>query len=194
MIKLDNIVFKAVGFWNDRIFNPAWIANNLISENINEGFKLEVLFNFEKKDVGYKIGNLTIFPRSYEFIIEITDNDLIEKDIQFASKLLSKIFNILPHTPIQGIGFNVNYLLVKSDIGINLALNCLQKQKDYDVYQIKLKKSTTDYIKNIIISIENEQCKLNVNYHFENVLKFDKMNFNELLKDSKLDISEAANG
>ncbi len=187
-IKLNQINIKVPGNWNRRIFSPAWISKNFtVPEGIRE---INLLFNPDDIEIGYKIMGVQIFPKENELALVIGNSDEINNDnILLCFKLFIKILDILPQTPIKAIGFNVDYLLpvnAKSNLG-----DWIKKQKqDYEklaMNGLTLKQDTEKYTLNLKIEIIADTFKVDFNYHFKNYVDIDQSPdfFIKLIEDTK---------
>ena len=69
----SELLFKAIGNWNPRIFNPNWITNNLLGKKIDEKVNIGLLFNLAEQDYGYEISGIKLFPRLNELSVVINN-------------------------------------------------------------------------------------------------------------------------
>lgn len=181
----DNLLIKAVGNWNPRIFTPQWISNNLTKGE--HPLKIAFLFNPAKGDAGYEIDGIMLFPTVNDLQIAIQNKGKItEENIILITKFIIKILELLPHTPITAIGFNVNYLLdTKQESKI---INWLKSQnsifEDLTLKQITISNKFDNFTKNIIIAPDNEGVTISFNYHYDKWDIFEPNHYLELIEDS----------
>ena len=103
-----------------------------------------------------------------------------EKSIKYIENFMSKLYNLLPHTPIIALGNNFNYELEtkedylekfisnKSDITKFYKKFGAEFIGDYEVMKsLKFPKHDTDLILNIKFISKNNKRYLNFNYHYQ---------------------------
>lgn len=156
-----NIV--CVGSWNTKIFTPEWLAGNIFQiENI------EGLLNNQEMDFAFRDKNrdITIFPKSTS--LEITLAKFEESKLTDLVLILNRILSLLPHTPIKGIGFNLNYEIGEKPVPAWISTLSKKSQiipNGIQISNFSLRKNYENYILNINI---NEITKvINFNFHYE---------------------------
>lgn len=183
---LFSLNIKAVGSWNPRIIQPEWLVR-LISPEKQLNERVEVLFNVTTRDLGYVIKNVTIFPRSFELEILIQEKDINLETQEFAVEIFSKIIKSLSHTPIKGIGFNVNYEFgydEKNEITSWLNKNRIDS-KNAKIEQYRFAENKKDYKLNIIIELL-EKIRVNFNFHYKiNIRDFSLDLFSKLISETE---------
>jgi hypothetical protein len=179
------LTIKIVGSWNTSIFKPEWI-NNFLFDNKDLNKKIGILIDFDENEIGYELDNLKLLPKSNELAIVIEKDKISEKSIYLATEVFIRILSLLPHTPIKGIGFNVDYLISQnSDLEILKWINnCKCDFLDMNLSRIYFSKTTAEYLLNLIFLKENDNLKINFNYHYPNLRKFDSKIFKYLINDS----------
>ena len=105
------------GQWNPAIFDPSWIAKNLLG--LASGTEMSVT----QVLVGNKITNYygSIGISVSELRVELFLNEFNEENQARLEKLLLDIAATLPHTPVQAMGVNFHFL--ESDVGADLVDN-----------------------------------------------------------------------
>ena len=179
----DNLLIRAIGNWNPKIFKPQWIKKNLLGEG-----ELNFLVNPDVLELGWDVQGIKIFPKPNELMMILEGEKQITSDniLRFAS-LFIKTVSLLPHTPIEAIGFNITYT-VKPDKKTKVTEWLLKHQvqfEDLSLTQIQVSKKCEKYILNIIVTKEGENHKVNFNYHFDNSIETEANYFLELYKDSE---------
>lgn len=99
---LDSWNIHIVGQWNPRIFSPHWVNEYLISSErtIVEGA-------FPSLHHKLTFNNTIIIPTGNRLIIGT--NSFEENALNDLTSVAHKSVDILPHTPIQGLGFNIAF-------------------------------------------------------------------------------------
>ena len=106
---IDNISIKVLGKWNTKLFQPEWIINNLFEDRK----QIIVLFNFEEREIGFKVDDIVFFPKDDKMIIQIEPDEdtkeFKEDSMIIGTKLMLKILKLLPHTPIESLDFDISF-------------------------------------------------------------------------------------
>lgn len=187
------ISIKAIGAWNPQIFNPSWLERFILSDIESETKLSGVNVNIDERSFLFDINKvvLSVFINLLELKCE---KDYINDErIKLLSKLFLKITSLLPHTPIQAVGYNFNYKLPIGSINLENPVfdkfcEIIHKKEEYDlnVKQLRLTKEFKNNILNVTLEMEQNLMKVNFNYHF---VKFDLFTedliFN-LIEDTKL--------
>lgn len=169
-IKPDSLLIRAVGNWNPKIFTPIWIKKNLTEPESIE--TLDFLFDPQEIEIGYDIQGIKIFPKPSELAITIEGKDDINSDkIMLCNKILIKILQLLPQTPIKAIGFNINYAIgVEQNTKItDWYKKQTQNYEDLSLNQVIVNRDFGKYILNIVVNSEADKYKINFNYHFTSI-------------------------
>jgi hypothetical protein len=182
--------FNLVGRWNTKIFNPAWILNNLLEESDGQDLKGEV--NAENLDITYNFGVIHLVPQDNSLKINIKKFD--KESLARGARALNCIINLLPHTPISGIGYNVMFQVEgeRSLSYINF-LTSLPIYKDgaFRISRLDVSQIRDGYALNVVSElIENAAFSVSFNFHFSKIQKrFDEELFYELYLEAKEFIS-----
>ncbi len=186
-MKINSANFIVLGNWNKKNFTPDWVKNNLF-DNPND-IDFEGIVNFEDFDLGYSCNDLIIMPR--ENSLEISLKQFSVENITAATKLLIKIFNLLPHTPLKAIGFNLKFFAKNNEDNelINLSNKLFSSSLTLPLTQIKFTENKDTYLLNIIIDNFNEDLIINYNFHYNQILNLTENSFvehfNETIKYSQ---------
>jgi len=186
-MKINSANFIVLGNWNKKNFTPDWVKNNLF-DNPND-IDFEGIVNFEDFDLGYSCNDLIIMPR--ENSLEISLKQFSVENITAATKLLIKIFNLLPHTPLKAIGFNLKFFFFffEDNELINLSNKLFSSSLTLPLTQIKFTENKDTYLLNIIIDNFNEDLIINYNFHYNQILNLTENSFvehfNETIKYSQ---------
>lgn len=105
---LDSWNIHIVGQWNPRIFSPRWVNENLISG------QTKVEGAFPSLHHRLTVSNTIIIPTGNRLIVGTDSYE--ESALNDLTSVSQKAVEILPHTPIQGLGFNVAFYENESDL------------------------------------------------------------------------------
>lgn len=180
-MNINYINIVVLGNWNKRIFTPNWISNFIADAET----QFEGIIEPKEMSMGYKIGNIIILPMDNLLEIKV-GNDI--KDGEKAIVILNKILKELPHTPIKGIGFNINYTIGDT---CNI-YNHFQKQSiisvdDLTISCIKLTKKYENHILNLEICMNNtsEPGYIMFNFHYNKADIFNTNLFEDFFNESQ---------
>ena len=159
-----------IGSWNPRIFTPLWIKKNLFG--LNDGDEIQGLVDFENLSFAFQYEGITVIPKSNS--IEISFDNLDEKKTVIVSGIVSKIFELLPQTPIKALGVNFRYKLDKSIDNplVKVLRDVNLGYQDFVLNQTRQSVNRGNYQINIISDIENQEVLVNVNFHYHSIIAF----------------------
>jgi hypothetical protein len=110
-LTLAELNIVCLGKWNKRIFTPPWVSANLFG---NSEQQIAGVVNPVEVEITYSRGALSLTAKDNALEIKVatqpTDKDFVAK-LESASKLLNRALELLPQTPITGVGFNVRYIV-----------------------------------------------------------------------------------
>lgn len=154
---IDNISIKVLGKWNTKLFQPEWIINNLFEDRK----QIIVLFNFEEREIGFKVDDIVFFPKDDKMIIQIEPDEdtkeFKEDSMIIGTKLMLKILKLLPHTPIESLDFDIS-LLDKDDKFSKFITDSSGKLiNDFIIDKYRLNKKSDDYNLDILVSKEKDE-------------------------------------
>ncbi len=138
-----------LGSWNKKLFTPQWISQNLY-DSPHSNKLIEGTINPVELEFTFRLNNVSLIPK--EKSIELLVHENSEDAINYANKLFVKIITLLPHTPIVGLGFNIQYAI---DDSTNLPLwNYLLKLnhrfEDFMTEQVRVSRPFGHYSLRII--------------------------------------------
>lgn len=180
MGELVFINIRIPGNWNNKIFTANWVAANLF--NLPPGRSIEALITPEM-NIGYKEQGVIIFP--YDHLIEIQIEKLKEeKSFGVAINILNKLYDLLPHTPIKGVGINFTYIIENELIFINKYLEFIESiPGDFVNRQIIVGKDTSDRKLNVLIDFIDNKNRVQFNFHYDNFKKHPQNIISEFSKE-----------
>lgn len=158
------------GHWNKYILNPSWVGKNLFLED-----EVRVEFPVNNPDLPprYVSSNKIIFvPANHRvsfMIQDPSDNDLLKN----VSSMVTKLAELLPHTPIFGLGINNGFehpsnafdsveIFQFKDSDDFIDFGCTPKNTE-----IKRQFEYNGKIINLSISNNNEIICFDFNYHYD---------------------------
>jgi hypothetical protein len=184
MIEPKSITILCVGNWNKKIFTPNWVSSNIF--HLPPDAPYEGTVNPNEYEFGYKHNNLTLIPKDTAVEIKLEKFDKETNDL--ASKVLIEIIELLPHTPLKGVGVNISYEVAdNSNIHIVENINKIKcSLNGFLTAQLRFLKEYQDSVLNLIVENGSEN-KLNIifNYHFSNSDTIQQEIVNDKLQDSQ---------
>ena len=162
-----NIV--TVGSWNPAIFSPEWAKQHLADDKDKEvvlAIPMQLIM-----PPRLTVDDVNIYPSTQAMVLDCPE--FSENAIEAASRKLSRIAELLPHTPVTAIGINFRYsgavednlalaeLFAFSDAG-NINAEEYRLNKSIISRTYNLKDST---LLNISIEIIAEQVRFEFNFH-----------------------------
>lgn len=138
-----------LGNWNKKLFTPQWISQNLLDSSFSNK-SLEGTINPVELEFTFRLGNVSLIPK--EKSIELLVHENSDEVINQANKLFAKIITLLPHTPMIGLGFNIQYSITDtSNIPLwNYLLKFNHRFDDFMTEQIRVSKPYKGYDLRII--------------------------------------------
>jgi hypothetical protein len=155
------------GAWNVRIFSPEWVSEHLL-----DGEKVDVEINLSSglHQLRFSFNNIVFIPLNNKIIFGLKNynNETLDKSENLAIKLL----DILPQTPVNGLGINFGFkedspetnilsLFDINDISALSEYGCLLQKTE-----INRKFIFNDNIINLKHSFENGIAEIHLNYHY----------------------------
>jgi hypothetical protein len=189
------INFVSIGKWNKFLFTGNWVSSNIFGQKPGEQFN--ALINPEDYEFVYEHKGILVTPKDSLVEIKIEKPEILsikaedlEKKIKMLNSMATKLFFLLPHTPIRASGFNVKYHIDKNDIGSKFIQNLKEKIKLVGLEQLEnltLKKVKEGYVLNTILNkINNDGAfDLTLNFHYTNKANITNTTFNEHFKTAK---------
>jgi hypothetical protein len=171
-----------VGNWNPRIFTPSWIRTQLL--DLDSKTQIGGLINFEDFSFGFQYKEITFLPRFNS--LEVRINTMERKELEFASKIVIKIFDLLPHTPIKAMGVNFQYgFSANEKIGLLKSLNGIDLNfHEFIIDQVRHTLQKNSYKINIISDIA-KKVVTTFNFHYDSIKNLDPNFINKHLDEAK---------
>ena len=174
-IDLRKPTLVLTGAWNPAIFQLGWIAKFLFEipeeKQIRANSVLTGTGPTDAKEIVY-IDNIGLSVSSGR--VEIYVNSLSEDDFGQAEQLVSRIVDVLPHTPVNALGVNFNFsepepsddlqdkLTTKDDIHKKFKILGQELRVSLDIFE-----GCTLNLNRVMLNVE---AVLDFNYHFENIV------------------------
>ena len=97
------------GAWNPAILSPNWVAKEILGLPFDNGFQVGMQFpiNDPSQPIGFQFHDIAYQPALNVLIFFFKPE--IDGQIQKTIDAAAKILELLPHTPISGVGFNSAY-------------------------------------------------------------------------------------
>lgn len=161
-----------LGAWNPSIFSPEWIEKYLIGEE--EAVDIQIAFPLDDATAPRKISfkDISLFPgrRKMDLIPDVPSKD----NLEYCASVLTKLFDLLPHTPVSGFGINFGFLennlsqqlsdLFDLSDEISLIANYIPKSSSI---ARKIVKEHENYSINLTFSEANGNISVKINFHFD---------------------------
>ena len=109
---LEEATYVLVGAWNTAILNPKWIASEILKLPQGTSIPMELAVG-PAMSVRAKIADLYFIPSSDKLIINPSKED--EELFKLADTAINTLYNTLPYTPIEAIGYNFLYELEENE-------------------------------------------------------------------------------
>jgi len=173
-IERTNIVI--VGRWNRFILNPDWVSRTLFDSD-----KIQVEFSFD----------LLLPPRYVYDSIRLTTLDdrvivtpLSSSDecMKITEAIALKLINLLPHTPVSGLGYNYGFTYDDHHINEIVCFNdVFDRVLESSLYRAVVKRNYQfeDYTLNVEHTQMENGLNIDFNYHYS--YAFFKDGYNKLL-------------
>jgi hypothetical protein len=173
-IERTNIVI--VGKWNRFILNPDWVSRTLFDSD-----KIQVEFSFD----------LLLPPRYVYDSIRLTTLDdrvivtpLSNSDecMKITEAIALKLINLLPHTPVSGLGYNYGFTYDDHHINEIVCFNdVFDRVLESSLYRAVVKRNYQfeDYTLNVEHTQMENGLNIDFNYHYS--YAFFKDGYNKLL-------------
>lgn len=159
-----------VGSWNRRIFTPEWVKA-LFGIPPNEN--LEGLVNFDEMAFAFKYKGIVLMPKANQ--LELKFETYTEEAALFCSKLIVRILELLPQTPLRALGVNISYLFASkllTDVPILRKLSAMKCEPldGFKLYEIRQTKDYSDCKLNLICDYRSpDTMNVNFNFHYSPV-------------------------
>ncbi len=185
MYKPNVISILCPGNWNKKLFNGQWVANNIFNLE-----KDEQLSGFITPDmnIGFVYKGLILIINENHLNIKV---DKIDNDNNvYAIKVLNTILDLLPHTPISGIGINIHFECKNKIEYFKLLKANIKDLNNFKPNQIILSKKEEQFEVNVIFDLKSEKLKPQFNFHHKSLKKFKESKINELVEYAQKTINE----
>lgn len=100
-----NIVVN--GTWNVAIFSPYWIGALFKELFGTENIDIQFLFGPEGPRCLYFAEAISVAPASQKLVVGLTDSQ--DHTLRNGERIVQRILDTLPHTPVTGLGINFGY-------------------------------------------------------------------------------------
>jgi hypothetical protein len=170
----------AIGGWNKKIFSPAWVQSFLFKDSFPP-VEVVGVYDMEEQEIAFSYGGILMLPKNNSLELRLQDETVNSLKMGEATNILNKILELLPHTPIKGIGFNVKYKIpVKSNSSLinHCNTNFAGGFGEFKISQIKQTIDKGNYKINMFVSLlDSDYYELNFNFHYNSIPKFSESCF-----------------
>lgn len=133
---------------------------------LQESDKIEGSFNSEEMDICYRVKGVSIYPK--ENCLEISALEDAEETRKAALFTFLKIINLLPYTPLKGVGINFIYTIEPEDLPF--LKDQIKSQellpKDLDIFKLSYREKGSNFILNIIVEKKGTgEWQVTFNFH-----------------------------
>ncbi|MCX7178655.1 MAG: hypothetical protein NTX56_07750 [Proteobacteria bacterium] len=103
----DQWTLVIAGAWNPAILSPNWVAKEVLKLAVDSNFQvgMQVAINDPSQPIGFEFEGIAYAPALNVLMFHLKPELDREKMVGAAAKILE----LLPHTPITGIGFNSGF-------------------------------------------------------------------------------------
>lgn len=169
--------FVSIGRWNRGLFTGNWVSTNIFGQK--EGDLFDAKFSPNEFDISYHLKGITVIPRETIIEFRIDEFDEIGKKVKVLNSYAMRLFQLLPHTPVTGSGFNLRYKITRE-----ISSNFLEKIRssikpivDLPVDNISFRHEFKNYVRNTFVnSISDDRTEFDLNFNFHYARKQDIVN------------------
>jgi hypothetical protein len=171
----DSATLLVAGAWNPDILSPNWVAREALALRLDQNFPVNVQLpigiptqrpTFEFAGVRYLAAKSAL-----TFYLKPEEIEQIDKSITAVTKIL----DLLSHTPITGFGFNFSYEIEAPSVALletfssgKILTTLLEDGDAQTVVQMwKSSVKTQDRLLNLEAEFTGGKVNLNFNVHFE---------------------------
>lgn len=168
---LDKWTIVVVGQWNPRIFAPPWVAKNLFPSADLGDVQMEVLLLPVDYHARLSVGSVVLIPTNEKVIVGV--RSAADEALAAAEDVALRVLDLLPHTPVTGVGVNFGY--VEDDpsprlLGL-LGLPDLGELSNYGAQisrtEITRRLQIDTHALNLTLALEDGRVELGLNFHHD---------------------------
>ena len=151
---------------------------------MSKGEKFNALVSPDDLQFIFQHKGISIIPTESAIDIKVDEYNEVEKKVKLMNSIATKLFLLLPHTPIKASGFNLKYQItnqIKENQYINELRNKIKQLASPNLESIGFKESKSNHIFNTIITnIDNQgSFDLTFNFHYDDKLVISNNTFND---------------
>ncbi|MCK5506162.1 MAG: hypothetical protein KAJ10_13440, partial [Thermodesulfovibrionia bacterium] len=178
-----------VGAWNVAILNPRWIATEILKLPMSTAIPMELGVG-PGISVRAKIADLFFVPASDRLIINPSREE--EALFKLTDQAIENLFEVLPHTPIEAIGYNFLYSL---DDDEDFAIDVKFEASNYDALFKKFNASAgqESVVQHSLVILDDSYVVLNLQMKILGKKKLLVFNYHYQAKNDKARIKQAIN-
>lgn len=101
------------GAWNPAILSPNWVAKEVLQLGAAADFQvgMQVSINDPSQPVGFQFEGISFAPALNVLVFQL----MPDLDHQKAIDVAAGILELLPHTPVSGVGFNFGFQVLDAN-------------------------------------------------------------------------------
>ena len=161
------------GAWNPAILSPNWVAKEILRLPVDNNFQvgMQLSVNDPSQPVGFQFEGIAYVPALNMLMFRLLPGFDVGKSIGAAARILE----LLPHTPVSGVGFNLAYEIENCSEGLLKTFSAGSAVPNYlDDNQAELVKqgwgatvSTKNRLINMTCKHEGGKVRIGFNVHIE---------------------------
>lgn len=163
---LDGWNIVVLGHWDPLILTPRWVGEHLASGEVNVELpahaRLPPRLNFDGVATLVVEGRLVVAPHKAD-----------RPGLAAAEKMVVRLLELLPHTPVNGLGVNFQWLLPRSGKvadALRPADEAAVASAGYEVAQVTLRRRLTskEHVVNLSVeSADDGKARVSANFHVD---------------------------
>lgn len=164
--KIDSWTVVLSGQWNVKIFTPEWLAQHVF---LATDVALELNLGPVIQGIRLTNGNMVIYPASDRLIFGVrTIDDLALRRVENGA---IAILNLLPHTPLAGVGINFGFVESQPDddalalFGLNDIGRLSDAGCEIERTELARKMRIGDRVLNLKNSLQDGSMEIDFNFH-----------------------------
>lgn len=169
----DQRTLVIAGAWNPAILSPNWVAKEILELPVDDNFQvgMQLAVNDPSQPIGFQFEGIAYAPALNILMFRLLPDLETEKAIEVAAKILE----LLPHTPVSGVGFNLVYEIDNCSDGLLKTFSAGSAVPNYlDDEQAELVKqgwgatiATKNRLINVTCKHEGGKVRIGFNVHIE---------------------------
>ncbi|WP_176051072.1 hypothetical protein [Burkholderia sp. BCC1644] len=175
-LQSDKMTLVIAGAWNPAILTPQWIAQHVLGFPADRDFQVGVELPIQEYGQAprFSFESLSVMatPATLLFALNADDRPHVQKTFEVAAKVLE----LLPHTPVSGVGVNFMFTDTKPDANVATTFRShdgvLAKLPDEEQNATIVQQSwqatvkLSDHLANVNCIKRGDRFEVAINHHF----------------------------